>query len=166
MNSKKYDYGKIIWLGFFLIFFAFYIRFSNAAVTGTSMIPTLKEKEILLVDKWSYKKNKPQYGDLLVFQTNDNGRLIKRVIGLPGDYILIKNNRIYRNDILLEESYLDDHITNGFIKMQVPDDEYFVLGDNRINSLDSRSAEIGTVSFSEIIGKAIFSYKSGSLKNK
>ena len=119
-------------------------------VDGNSMNPTLKNNQILILNKMdkSYKRF-----DVVVFNHNGN-KLVKRIIGLPGDTISYKNNKLYVNDKLIKESYTRID-TDDFTSDKVPSDMYFVLGDNRSNSLDSRY--IGNVSKSDIEGVVAFS---------
>ena len=121
-------------------------------VEGMSMYSTLNDKEILLLKKYdkSYKRF-----DIVVFNYNGT-KLIKRVIGLPGDQISIIDNKVYINGRYYEEDYLKDIDTPDFDLQDlgyntVPDGMYFVLGDNRDNSLDSR--KIGLVEKDDIIGE-------------
>lgn len=128
-------------------------KFSVAKVSGNSMSPTFENNEFVLVDKLSYIKSKPKYGDLIVFRSTDGQKLVKRIIGVSGDSIFIKNNCVYRNDIIIDEPYLNEPKTDGFIKLIIPDNECFVLGDNRAESVDSRFESVGTIPFHNIIGK-------------
>lgn len=107
-------------------------------VSGESMYPTLNDKEYILVSKTAseYKR-----GDIVIFDSNDyaNNLYIKRVIGIAGDHIKIANGKVYLNNKQLKEDYLDANIiTEGEVDLIVPKGEYFVLGDNRGNSKDSR----------------------------
>ena len=123
------------------------------------MNSTLNDSDLVFVSKLRYKISKPKRGDIIVFQHDGVKNLIKRVIGLPGDKVEYKGNVLYINDEMYKEEYLDqDMITNDFTtldigELHIPDDSYLVLGDNRINSQDSR--EIGYVKKEDIIGKVI-----------
>lgn len=137
-----------------IIFLIINVFIVNVKVEGLSMYPTYNENDFLIVNKIAYKKDNPDFGDNIVFETSTQGHLlIKRVIGLPNDKIVIKDNRVYRNDSLLNEEYIKDGLTNGDLELIVPEDCYFVLGDNRLNSLDSRSPLIGVVKKEDIIGR-------------
>lgn len=132
-------------------------------VSGNSMYPTIDDRDCLLINKLAYKKKLPVKGDIIIFNTNmvdeeNGGRkiLIKRVIGLPGDTVIVEGNAVFVNGEMLEESYLGDSIvTEGDISMVVPEDSVFVLGDNRGNSADSRQPNIGAVSMGRVIGEAV-----------
>lgn len=138
----------------------FFIR--PTVVKQTSMQPTFNPNDYVILYKRAYSKKMPKRGDVIVFESSlhdQNGKdklLIKRVIGLPGDIITIADNRLYINGNIYEEDYLKDGITPGFVdNLKVPDGEFFVMGDNRVVSLDSRSAEVGTIKKSRIRGKAV-----------
>lgn len=128
-------------------------------VDGSSMFPTLKDKDYLIVDKFMYKLDEPEREDIIVAKSklldenNKNKKIVKRIIGLSNDHVVIKDGYVYVNDKKLEEEYLDDFYTMGNIDIIVPNDEIFVLGDNRSNSRDSRDSSIGTIEISDIIGK-------------
>lgn len=133
-------------------------------VVGNSMHPTYKNGEYLMANKITYRFADPQRGDVVIFKYSDTQDFIKRVIGIPGDEVMIKDGSIYINDKKLDESnYLAASvITNGgsYIhegqSIAVPQDQYFVCGDNRPNSSDSR--EFGPISKERIKGKAWIVY--------
>ena len=127
-------------------------------VKGASMEPNFYDHEYLIIDEISYRFNEPQRGDIVVFKypLDDKQFFIKRVIGLPGETVKIKENSVYINDTKLNESYLDINIETflplrGYGDITLSDDEYFLLGDNRGQSFDSRS--FGPVKKSLIIGR-------------
>lgn len=123
-------------------------------INGPSMLPNLKENDVVVIFKLSKKFSKD---DLIVFEYQGTNNLIKRVIGLPGDIVEIKSNKLYINDELVEEPYvLEKNNTNEFNKVfdKIPEDQYLVLGDNRDDSLDSRT--FGFVKKSSIKGKVLF----------
>ncbi len=132
----------------------------NARVPSGSMISTINIGDKVIGFRLSYLFSDPERGDIVMFNAPDkeNTIYIKRVIGLPGDVIRIENNTLYINGKLYEEKY----IKNGWQKMagtyekKVPKGQYFMMGDNRDYSNDSRSW--GTVPKKEIIAKAIFRY--------
>ena len=123
-------------------------------VHGTSMTPTLQDGDYLLVSKQAYTFENPERGEIIIFPVGEDNKLyIKRVIGLPGDVITIKNGDVYVNGEANDQKYTLDGFTSGNIdEMIVPDGELFVLGDNRLNSIDSR--EIGTQKIDDVKGVA------------
>ncbi|MBR0597638.1 signal peptidase I [Sinanaerobacter chloroacetimidivorans] len=132
-------------------------------VKETSMQPTLYENNYIFLSKQAYRFSEPEKGDIIVFHTDlktQAGKeklLIKRVIGLPGDVINIKDGKLFINDELQEEDYTLEPYTSGFVEdLEVPEGCLFVMGDNRQNSADSRDPSVGFVKIDEIIGKAVF----------
>lgn len=132
-------------------------------VKESSMEPTLYENNYLFVNKLAYMtKDHPEYGDIIIFKSNidkedGNGKkiLIKRVIGVENDIMTISDGSVYRNGVRVDEPYTLEGFTTGELTdYVVPQDEVFVMGDNRSVSLDSRSQEVGTVSEDDIVGKA------------
>ncbi|MBQ0005207.1 MAG: signal peptidase I [Clostridiales bacterium] len=131
-------------------------------VKQTSMQDTLQPNDYIIMYKRAYVKEPPKRGDIVIFQselTDEKGRaklLIKRVIGLPGDVITIKDEQLYINGEKYKEEYIKDGITPGAIaNCTVPEGRYYVLGDNRVVSVDSRYEEVGCVKLSQIKGKAV-----------
>lgn len=133
-------------------------------VVGNSMHPTYKNGEYLMANKILYKLKKPERGDVIIFKYSETQDFIKRIIGLPGETVMLKDGKIYVNGKLLDESkYLSSSIyTNGgnYLKegetVTVPDGRYFVSGDNRPHSSDSR--EFGSIDMRNIKGKAWIVY--------
>jgi len=133
-------------------------------VVGNSMHPTYKNGEFLMANKITYRVAEPKRGDVIIFKYSDTADFIKRIIGVPGDEVMIKDGKIYVNGELLDESgYLDQSvITNGGSYLhegqtiKLKDDEYFVCGDNRTNSSDSR--DFGPIKKTSIKGKAWIVY--------
>lgn len=130
-------------------------------VDGHSMENTLQDKDQLIIDKLSYHFKAPKRFDIIVFpyQYDESTHYIKRVIGLPGETVLITGNTIYINGSPLEENYgkeAMDEGTSGIAQQEIvlSDNEYFVLGDNRNNSTDSRSEDVGPIKREDIIGRA------------
>ena len=141
--------------------------FSVVVVDGHSMDSTLYDNEKLLLFQQAYSEKRiPERGDIIVIKkkVKDGDYIIKRVIGQGGDKIEIKNNRVYLNDEVLDEPYINEPMNkNEDIRITVPKGYLFVMGDNRNNSLDSRSNEIGLIDVDkEVVGKAIFSLSSFS----
>lgn len=118
-------------------------------VNGASMEPTLIDKEIMVLDKISPKITPLKRFEIIVLKTG-NSYLIKRVIGLPGETIKYEDNKLYINGKEIKDPYVNNFSTD-YPEKKIPQDEYFVLGDNRGYSKDSRM--IGTIPKNEIIGK-------------
>ena len=133
----------------------FKIIFNVSIVSGTSMNPTLHDGNLLLLNHLFYE---PEYNDIVVFENEERGLLVKRIIGMPGDTIEIHNSVVYRNGVPLEE----DYIHSGYFgpgdmtgPVTVEDGHIFVMGDNRPDSYDSRYNGVGQVSEDLILGGAI-----------
>ena len=130
---------------------------ARVRVDGFSMIPTLQDGEFVLVSKLNYQFGKVERGDILVFHfpMDPEQELIKRVIGLPGDTIGVQNGKVSVNGQVLDEPYIA--ATPAYSgEWQVPDDQLFVLGDNRNDSSDSHSW--GFLPFEKVVGKAVVIY--------
>lgn len=126
-------------------------------VSGDSMEPTVHDKEQIFTEKLTVSNDKLDYGDIIVFESPKQPEvlLIKRIIAKPGDIFVVRGGRVMVNNKLLDEDYVEG-ITAGIFNVELNDDEYIVLGDNRGNSTDSR--EFGPIVKDEIIGKALFVY--------
>ena len=129
-------------------------------VIGSSMEPMLSDGDNLIVDKLSYRFNEPQRFDIIVFPFRyaEKTYYIKRIIGLPGETVFIdENGTIFINGEELQESYGKEIIKDpgrAYEPITLGEDEYFVLGDNRNNSSDSRDPVVGNIHRDEFIGKA------------
>ena len=146
-----------------LIAFTFvYFIGLRTSVVGQSMSKTLNGGDQILVNRFVYKVTDPKTNDIVVFLPNGNEKshyYVKRVIGVPGDKIQIKNGAVYVNGELFDEKVDTAAIEDAGLaseEITVGEDEYFVLGDNRNSSEDSRYANIGNVKREYIIGKAWF----------
>lgn len=132
--------------------------FENYRVVGHSMEPTLQDDQFLVVSKLGYRLHEPQRGDIIVFRdprSNDR-KLIKRVIGLPGETVQVHGGQVSVDDQVLDEPYITEPGHYNQPPSLIPDDHFYVLGDNRDNSSDSHSW--GTMSREEIVGKAWLTY--------
>lgn len=135
-----------------------YFVFTIIPISGESMYPNFHDRDWAAIDKFTYLTSMPQRGDVVAVRfpgDPDNEKYIKRIIGLPGETIAVKEGIVYINEKKLPEIYLPEGIITqpeGSITLQ--DDEYYLIGDNRLNSSDSR--KWGSVTAKEIIGKARF----------
>ena len=138
-----------------IIFIVFNLTLQYSVVHMSSMEPNLHEGQRLLVSKIAYNFGEPERGDIIVFpppHLNSDKDYIKRIIGLPGETLQIVAGVVYVNDVPLEEPYITNPGNGSMAKTTVPAGEYFVLGDNRTNSTDSRTG--WTVPLDSIVGKA------------
>ena len=153
------DLIKLLVVVVVILFLMIYIV-SVTQVVGNSMYSTLKDGDVLILNKFKYRFFDIERGDIISLENDDTKYLIKRVIGLPGDSISIKDNTLYINGEVYIENYLEEGLVYDDFELTslgyqvIPDDMYFVLGDNRADSVDSR--EIGLVSKDDIIGKISF----------
>lgn len=152
----------VIALALSIIFYLFIA--TPHEVIGRSMAPNFESGEYLIGNKIGYKFSKPERGDVIIFQYDNNNDYIKRIVGLPNETISIQNGYIYINSQKLDESsYLDssvltrggDYLQEGTV-VEIPDSHYFVFGDNRSNSSDSR--DFGSIERQQIKGKAWLVY--------
>jgi signal peptidase I len=129
-------------------------------VEGTSMLPRLEDHDRLFINKFVYRFSAIERGDVVVFHypRDPEKSYIKRVIGLPGDKIRIDHGQVWLNGRLLRENYVPEQYedSRSMAELTVPEDDYFVMGDHRSISSDSR--EFGPVDRSLIYGKAVFVY--------
>jgi signal peptidase I len=123
-------------------------------VEGPSMSPTYVQGQKIKVDENYYKIHPVKRGDIIIFNANNSKMLLKRVIGLPGEKIKIERDKVYINDAISEQYNLKDNVLDSR-EMTMSSDEYFVIGDNYNNSLDSRLPKIGPVKLIDIVGKVI-----------
>lgn len=119
-------------------------------VNGNSMNNTLKDNDIMILDKITYRFQKIERFDIVVLKNGDD-YLIKRVIGLPGETVEYKNNKLYINGKNVDEKFIHEKTDDFVMNEKIPDDCYFVVGDNRPISKDSRY--IGVINKKDILGK-------------
>lgn len=154
----------IVFVGSLFIVTYLFIMQPNQ-VLGASMEKTFQTHDYILTNKVAYRLGKPVRGDIVVFASLGNNEIdfIKRIIGVPGDRVMIKDSLVFVNGTQLNEPYISeptDTYESGFaqegVEVIVPEDYLFVMGDNRTHSSDSR--EFGFVPQSNVIGKVIFRY--------
>lgn len=162
-NTKKeiYSWVKSIAFAFIIAFICRQFIFTPTTVQGESMMPTFEEGNRVILSKISDIDR----FDMVVFDAPDaDKQYIKRVIGLPGDSIEVKNDVLYINGKIYEEFYLNekkkenllDKFTNDFQYKEVPENSLFVMGDNRLKSHDSR--DFGVISYDSVVGEVKFQF--------
>ncbi|MGM7700095.1 signal peptidase I [Pseudalkalibacillus sp. Hm43] len=170
-KNSFWEWIKAIGIALLIAFVVRHFLFTNYVVFGESMMPTIQEGNRLIVNKINYDISDPNRFDLIVFRANEQEDYIKRVIGLPGDKIEYRNDKLFINDKPVEEPYLErfredlqqgSQLTGDFTlkditkKERVPEGTVFVLGDNRLHSIDSR--HIGFVPVENIVGEVNLRY--------
>ena len=160
--SFFWEVAKIVVIALLIVIPIRYFLFQPFFVKGQSMEPNFEQGDYLIIDELSYRLRDPQRGEVIVFNfpQKPSQRYIKRIIGLPGETIEIKNNQviIYNNDsqgqILDESGYLSSSVqTSGDFQFALNDEEYFVMGDNRPLSSDSR--RWGVLPKDDIVGRVL-----------
>lgn len=129
----------------------------HTSVEGSSMETTLENGDQIIVENISYYRHEPERFDIIVFPNSEGVNYIKRIIGLPGETVQILDGFVYINGQQLDEAYGNEVIEDAGLakdEIQLGASEYFVLGDNRNGSIDSRRAEVGNVKREQIKGKA------------
>lgn len=151
----------IIYIAVVIVVTTFMVNYvaQRTQVSGSSMEPMLQNGDNLIVDKLSYRFKDPERYDIIVFpyKYEENTYYIKRIIGLPGETIQILNQEILINGEVLEENYGSEPMDYSGIAIEeitLDVDEYFVLGDNRNNSSDSRDPSVGVLTRDELLGRA------------
>lgn len=139
-----------------VLFITKYVAY-HTFVEGSSMERTLSDDNQIIVEKITYYNEEPKRFDVIVFPQKEGVNYIKRIVGLPGELIQIVNGEVYINGEVLHDPYATEPMEDPGLAKEVillGENEYFVLGDNRNGSVDSRSADVGTVKRSQIRGKA------------
>ena len=164
-NIAILDALEPVVLAFAIFMMVYLFLFHPHKVDGNSMYPNFHDREYILTDKISYQRGDPQRGDVVVFHapppyTSD---FIKRIVGMPGETVMVQAGYVYVNGQKLQEMYLPDTYATtekSFLRegvpYKIPDSYYMVFGDNRGYSSDSR--EWGPISKKAIVGKAMFRY--------
>jgi signal peptidase I len=158
-KAKSKDWMKVLFISVVVAVLIRMLAFEPSTVSGPSMQPTFQSGDVVIVNKLIYKLRNPRRGEIVVFHTPFQEDFIKRVVALPGETVEARNNQILINGKPLSEPYLSKDIeTVNFDKQKVPPGTVFVLGDNRENSTDSRSGELGPISIQKLVGRAELIY--------
>jgi len=158
-NAKKellsWIFSLVIAVGLALLL-RFFV-FDLVIVEGSSMENTLFSGEIVFVEKISYHFNEPEPGEIIVCRYEGSRKnIVKRVIAMGGDEVFISGGSVYVNGELLEEPYIKEEMSPNVFIMEVAEDSVFVMGDNRNNSMDSRSGVVGAIPIDKIRGRAVW----------
>ncbi|ARI79194.1 signal peptidase I [Halobacillus mangrovi] len=172
MKKQWLDWIKAFVIAAVLAIVVRVFLFAPVVVEGPSMLPTLHSSDHLIVSKINYTLGSPERFEVVVFHATEKKDYIKRVIGLPGDHVEYKNDKLYINGQEMAEPFLKDekeHVDSGQMLTddftieelpggyeEVPENHFLVLGDNRTNSTDSRM--LGVIPADQIVGEAILSY--------
>lgn len=170
MKKESLEWLKAIAVGVIIFVIIRTFFFSNYVVEGESMLPTLEEGDKLIVNKMGYRVGEMKRFDVIVFHASKQEDYVKRIIGVPGDRIEFRDDKLFINGKLFKESYLGDvemripgsKLTGDFTldeitgEETVPEGMLFVLGDNRLGSWDSR--HFGFVSMEQVVGKVNVRY--------
>ncbi|SFI72139.1 signal peptidase I [Paenibacillus sp. UNC496MF] len=158
--KELWEWGRTLVVAVVVVLGLHYFVFSLSTVEGRSMQPTLYEKEWLFVNKLSYRTGSPGLGDVVILkdpapESEREDYLVKRIVGMPGDRIEIRQGELYRNGKLVVEPYTDVLIEDeDFGPVDVPVDHYFIMGDNRHASASRDSRSFQAVPRSAILGRA------------
>ncbi|RAL26184.1 signal peptidase I [Thermoflavimicrobium daqui] len=149
------DYLEWIWYTGIAIILALLVRtflFQPVPLSGPSMLPTFHQGDWVVINKWVYTFRPPKRGEVVIFYGPNQRIYIKRVVAVGGDTIEADQGNVYVNRHRINESYLTSTYTSYFFKRKVPWGKLFVMGDNRLNSMDSR--DFGPISVNQVIGRA------------
>lgn len=165
-DKEKINLGKLLiqFVSCLIVSFGLVYILTNYIITyttvnGRSMCNTLQTGNHLIIDRISYELHDPKQMDVIVFEQMKDVYYIKRVIAVPGQTVQIIDGKVYVDGVMLEEEYANEVIRNAGLASQpirVGKDEYFVMGDNRNHSTDSRSNSVGLVKRNQVVGRAVF----------
>ncbi len=160
IKEEAISWTKAIIVALILAWFINSFIIINAKIPSGSMENTIMTGDRIIANRLAYTFSEPERLDIVVFEAPDEDGIlfVKRIIGLPGDTIEIKKGDVYINGDLLEEDYLKEDAFGSFGPYTVPEDHYFMMGDNRNNSDDSRMWDNTYVPEEDIKGKAVFRY--------
>lgn len=163
IRKEVFSWCRCIIIGCLLAVILTQFVIVNATVPTGSMLDTIQKKDRLIALRTAYWFSSPDRGEIVVFDPEDfeGQHLIKRVIGLPGETVEGKDGFVYIDEKKLEEPYVREALREDFGPFEVPEDSYFMMGDNRNDSLDSRYWEHPFVNKKDILGKAVFRYYPG-----
>lgn len=151
---KEYLFHIVIGFAILTIIIVRTFFFNVFIISGESMLPTMENFELALINKID-KPSSYERGDIIIFKGEE--KYVKRIIGLSGDTITIEDNKVFINGEEVDETYLNmdmHHVMSDLKNVVVPDDSFFVMGDNRGNSMDSRNG-LGLPTSTDIIGKVV-----------
>lgn len=154
------DWSRVILTALAIAFIANHTLIANAQIPTGSMENTIMPGSRVIINRLAYVKEEPERGDIISFYFPDDGKtlFIKRIIGLPGETVWGKDGNVYIDGKVLKEGYLKEEMEGSFEPFVVPEEAFFVMGDNRNNSLDSRYWEDHFVEKDEIVGRAELEY--------
>ncbi|MFD1067597.1 signal peptidase I [Oceanobacillus locisalsi] len=163
-KNEWLDWIKALLLAFGFVFLVRMFLFAPIVVEGPSMLPTLHDRDQMIVNKINYTIGEPDRFDIVVFHAPEQNDFIKRVVGLPGEHVAVRDDVLYIDGEPVEQPFLSDQVFTNDFELEdleeghevVPEDSVFVLGDNRSNSTDSRI--IGVVPMDEVVGEASLVY--------
>lgn len=170
LKKNSVEWLKTIGIALIIAFVVRTFLFTSYVVDGQSMMPTLENGNLLMVNKMTYNIRDIKRFDVVVFHANESEDYVKRVIGLPGEHVAYKDNQLYINGELLEEPYLDEYKSEPHSlyrtadfsleeitgESTIPEGKVFVIGDNRNGSYDSR--DFGCIDIEQIVGKVNLRY--------
>ena len=161
MKTCKTNKSTVLWFSLFMaigfismwVFTSFVVKFM--VVPTSSMAPTIPANTFIVVDRLAYRETGPERGDIVVVWSDELHKyLCKRVIGLPGETVKVTNGHVYINGSILNETYVSSEDEQDYGTFHVPENEYFLLGDNRKHSNDSRKWEEPFLLRENIVGQA------------